>query len=526
MKADWALLGGNVESPGTGRAKATALAVAGDRVIAIGEDAEIRACCDAGTEVRDLAGSTVLPGFIDTHMHLEKIAGELAMLQLEALGSVAEVVAAVRRAAERDDGRFWIRAFGDDGAWHECRLQDGRLPVRSELDDASPRRPVFLYRGPDAAALNSVAVELLHERLRTVAAADWDQENGILTGPEARALNAELPDGSDEHALAELANASNRLLAMGLTSLVDPGLPGGFDSAWRLYTESRARGELRQRVYLMNRFDPRHSAAEEIARVGRSPALPGEGDDFLRAWSVKMLLDGEFDNAWMRDGEFASGEPLRRYEPDEVRLVLECCAEAGWPLCVHAMGGGAIACVLEELGRAVQAGVELAPDQVSIAHGFLAGDADLAACRELGVAISVQPMLAYVFEDAMLDGWGELAERANRFRAMVEAGVDVSGGSDTLPCEPLRGAAYAVNRTARRGTALGLEEALTAEQAIALFTSAGAPYMRRSDIGCLAPGYLADFAIWPRSPFDLPVEQWTALEPEMTVVGGEIAWAA
>ena len=115
-------------------------------------------------------------------------------------------------------------------------------------------------------------------------------------------------------------------------------------------------------------------------------------------------------------------------------------------------------------------GHPLAPGQLTLAHAFNLIPADLVVARKLGISISVQPLLAYVFEHEMIAAWGDVAQLANPYRAILEAGVPLAGGSDVLPCEPLRGAAYAVNRRSREGAVLGADQAIAPDEALALFT--------------------------------------------------------
>jgi predicted amidohydrolase YtcJ len=519
MPAEWALFGGRVEAL---EGAATAVAVAGGRLLAVGDDEQVRAVCGPQTRRRDLDGRAVLPGFIDTHMHLEKIAREMAMVSLQEVRSHAELLAAVSAASEQLDDREWVRSFGDDGAWHERQLAEARLPTREQLDGASPRHPVFLYRGPDAAVLNSRACAELAAPLQALPTASWDPQTGVIRGAPARALEAALPPPAPARRLAQLAQASVTLARMGVTTIVDPGLPGAFAASWELY---RSAGEqLHQRVYLMNRLDPSRPFDEELDRVAGERPHPGEGDEHLRAWSVKLILDGEFDNAWMRPGQRAAGEPLLRYTPAQIAAVVDLCAQRGWPLCIHAMGGGAIGCVIDAVRTAVDAGARLRPAQVSIAHAFLASAEDLAACAQLGIALSMHPMLAYVFAEEMRAAWGPLAELANPLATCLRAGALLAGGSDTLPCEPLRGARYAIDRRSRQGQTLGLDEAIGARDALSLFTTRAGAYVERDDLGVIAPGALADLVIWDENPLEADPQGWLDIPVSLVAIGGSVAW--
>jgi predicted amidohydrolase YtcJ len=530
MTADWVLLNGRIETfdqPGT---TAEAMAVADGKVLAVGSDAEIEGLCTPRTRRTNLAGRTVLPGFIDTHMHLEKVSHEFTMLRLENARSVAEILGAVRERAEqsRASGQrgVWIRCFADNAAWNEKNLSEGRLPTREELDGVAPDVPVYLYRRPDRSVINSAGIALMASRLEEVTEG-YDPETGYLSGPPVRILNDAiytLSMADDAYRQDILAQACQRLLALGITTIVDPGLAGAFDSSWALYQEAARRGQLPQRVLLMNRFDWRKPYEAEKSRVLRSSALPGEGEDGLKAWALKFLLDGEFANAWMRDGEDTGAPSTPHYTPDELRDLLRLAAERGWPVCIHAMGGGAIEAVTAAVQDLRNEGVNLAHGQVNIAHAFLMDVPDMQACSRLGIKLSLNPALAYVYSDEMRAAWGPLAARAVPLATLASLGLRFAAGSDTHPCAPLAGAAIAVQRKAWDGSSLGSHEAITPRQALAMFARDAGDYINAPELGHLSVGATADFVLWPQNPLEADPSTWPDLSPDLVVLSGETAW--
>ena len=531
MDVNWFLFNGHVETFDRSRPSADALAIADGRFAAVGERAELERMAGVETRRTDLGGATVFPGFCDTHMHLQKVAHDLAMVHLGDARSLADVLAAVNDHARRLPEGTWIRSFGDTALWHERNLSEGRLPTSEELDRAAPTHPVFLYRRPQRAVLNSLAASTLAAKLQELPAGQsdqWDSTTGTLSGPAVRTVNDYLYRlGSEdrEHELALLEDACVQLLAMGITTIVDPGLAAGFDEGWALYRTARSRDTLPQRVRLMNRFDYRRSFAEELDRLLASAAFPLDGDDRLQAWAVKLLLDGEFSGSWMRAGEELAEPGIPRYSNEELRTVASLCAERGWPLCIHVMGGAAIEAVIDVVRSVRREGATLAPGQVTLAHAFLMDTSDMLACQELGIGVSVQPLLAYVFVEEMRDAWGPLAGRSNPLASMLSLGVDVAAGSDTLPCPPLLGASITVTRRAWDGSSLGDKEALDPAEAIGLFTRAGGVYIG-ADVGTIAPGAAADFVVWGENPLTKDPSDWPTLTPTLVAIGGRTAWSA
>ena len=142
-----------------------------------------------GTVRHDLRGRTVLPGFIDTHMHLEKVSHEFTMLRLEHARSVADILDMVRERARVTPPGSWIRCFADNAAWNEKNLAEKRLPTAAELDTVAPDVPVYLYRRPDRAVINSAGAAAMSDKLDAVDSDSYDSATGYLYGTAVRIVN-------------------------------------------------------------------------------------------------------------------------------------------------------------------------------------------------------------------------------------------------------------------------------------------------------------------------------------------------
>jgi predicted amidohydrolase YtcJ len=351
-----------------------------------------------------------------------------------------------------------------------------------------------------------------------------DSDAGLLSGTDIRLFQGDLPVPTLDRRLEILNQACHKLLSYGITAVVDPGLPARFAESYELYEEARIRGTLPLRVELMNRLDYRLPFDDEYARVLEETVVPYTGDEYLRAFGIKVILDGEFSNAWLRPGEAPRVVPEVRYSTEELDRMLDLCAGRGWPLCIHVMGGGAVDAVIERVDAAAASGTYFQPWQISLAHAFLPSPRNLEDLRRLGIACSVHPLLVYVFEAEMIEAWGELAQRANPYASMRAAGLFPAGGSDVLPCEPLRGAQHAVTRRARNGAVFGPDEALSRRAALELFTSAAGPYMRRFDRGRIAPGFVADVVAWSEDPLSIDAVAWLELQAQFVAIAGEVIY--
>lgn len=519
------MIDGRIETFHPAHGAVEAIAFREGVVFAIGTRAEVEsavAAVDGSPRRVQLDGATVWPGLIDTHMHFEKVSHELAMLRLESAGSVADVVEMVRsRAEEARSSRFtpWIRCLADNEAWHEGNLVEGRLPVKAELDPVSADVPVYIYRRPDRAVINSAGRALLAD-LIAQSPTDFDEESGYVSGPLVRRLNDQIyhlgmADSEYRHSL--LASASREILSHGVTSIVDPGIAGGFESAWELFTEAHRRGEIRQRVRLMNRVDWRRPLAEEIRRIldGTSPrAVHAQGE--LEAWGVKILVDGEFTTAWMRGGEEIPGARAH-YSVEEIRSVVELCAERGWPLTAHAMGGGAIAAITE----AVAGARNRQHARVKLAHGFLMDVVDMQECERWGIDVTVNPPLSYVYAREMRAAWGPLAGRAMPLRTMELQGMRFAAGSDTHPLAPLHGALMAATRRGWDGSDLGQHEEISPRRAVEMYTRDAGAHIGEEHLGTLVPGAPADAVVWGQDPFET-YPRWEQMRPQAVYVRGDL----
>ena len=183
MDVDWLLFNAHVETFDPSRPSADALAIADGRFAAVGEREELERMASVETRRTDLGGATVFPGFCDTHMHLQKVAHDLAMMHLGDARRLADVLGAVNDHARRLPEGTWIRSFGDTALWHERNLSEQRLPTSEELDRAAPAHPVFLYRRPQRAVLNRLAASTLAAKLQELPAGQsgqWDSTTRIL----------------------------------------------------------------------------------------------------------------------------------------------------------------------------------------------------------------------------------------------------------------------------------------------------------------------------------------------------------
>jgi predicted amidohydrolase YtcJ len=509
------------------RPRVAAVAVAGGRVVAAGSRDEALAAAPGAT-VLELPG-TVVPGFIDSHVHLLWGGRDAERLDVSSAGSVAEVLAALRTAP----GDGWILG---SAAIDAETLAEGRFPTLAELDEATGGRPLLLDRRAHDAFANSAALALAGIGDGTPDPPGGVVERGadgrptglLVERPAAELVERVTPaDGLDDRR-RWIETAQRRLLAHGITGVVDPAL---LPEELLAYQEAADAGELVVRTTAMPLGDGEVEPGELLARFTAAGVDLGRADDVLRVGPVKLFLDGGgslgtalLDEPWpgtdgYRGNQTTSTAGLFAY----ARHL----AAHGRGLGVHCVGTAAIELALDAFAAA-DAEHPIAGLGFTLIHAYLwPTAAQMVRARELGVLVATQAPLQFAFAPGLIRRFGEEAVgRAHPFRSWLEAGVTVGGGSDGPDWDtvaPLFSLWQMQRRTvAGRDDAIGAQEAVTAEQALALYTTGAAAVALMPDQGRLAPGCLADLAALDVDPLAAGPEACRDGAVLATVVGGEL----
>lgn len=515
------------------RPAAEALAIQGDRVVAVGSLDEARRAVGEHAAVLDLGGATVVPGLIDAHNHMLWTGLERRLVDLTGARSIADVLAAVSRWAAAHPDAPWVRS-GE--GWHVDDLAERRYPTRDELDRACPDRPVFLGRGGHAGAVNSLALEIAG-----IGDATPDPPGGVierrpdgtpagvlLEGPARELVLAHVPPMGQEERRAAVREIQAEYLAAGLTRVQEPGLEHDELAA---YQDLHDAGELTVRVTAMPQVRPGVPVEGQLERLGGLGARTGMGDERLRLGGLKVYFDGaaSFGTARLREpwpGRDGYLGELVTSADDLERLACFCAARR-WSLGVHAVGGGGVDLALAAFARA-NAEHPVGDLRFTLIHAYLWPSADnMAQARELGVVVATQPTMQERFAPLLAERFGwEAIGRATPLRSWLDAGVRVAGGSDSpiTPYPPLRGIWQAVTRHCKPlGRPLGPAECLAADRALALYTSeaAYACFSEHLD-GSLRPGGLADFVALGADPLRVPPAELRDIPVLLTAVGGHI----
>ncbi len=541
MYADLLFTGGPVLTP-EGRT-ARAVAVTGDRITAVGRD-EVKELAGPRTEVVDLAGRLLLPGFQDAHVHPLPAGLELTQCDLTGTRTAEETVAAVRAYADAHPEREWITG----GGW-SMEAFEGGTPTKELLDAVVPDRPVYLpNRDHHGAWVNGRALALAGVTRDTPDPADGridrdanGEPSGTLQEGAMQLVGRLTPRATPADRLAALLHAQRHLHALGITAWQD-ALVGdflGMDDPSQAYLTAARDGSLTARVVGALWWD-RERGPEQIPELVERRAALSHGR--FRAGSVKLMLDGVAETGTAalldpyldkcgcatanRGTSFLDATQLPAYVAELDALGFQCH--------FHALGDRAVRDALDaiEAARAANGPSDTRPH---LAHLQVVHPHDVPRFARLGATANIQPLWAAhepQMDELTIPFLGpERAAWQYPFGALLRSGARLAAGSDwpVSSPDPLQGIHVAVNRVTPDGgdtpvflpaERIGLAEALTA------YTAGSAYVNHLDDTGQVRVGALADLVVLDRDPFDGPAEAIAETRVARTYVGGARVYAA
>lgn len=503
---------------------AEAVAIAGDRILAVGSNAEVNGLVGSGTRKIDLGGNTVVPGFIDAHTH-PAYAGRRHLRFVDCdLRSIGAIQAAVRERAAATPAGEWVVGFKYD----DTKTSERRFVTREDLDAAAPQHPVFIeHRGGHTAYVNSLALA------RAGVSEDSpdpsggklgrDPASGRLTGrlleratePFAKVIPAFGTYSRDEDRKA-IKLISAMLAKSGITSATDAqGTPDDL----RAYQDSHASGELVTRINCM--VNSPH--IDEMLEAGVQTGL---GNEWVRVGGMKQVCDGSISERTARLSQAYIGRPddygILVTEEKDLYDRARKAHEAGWQNGIHANGDVGIGIVVGIYER-LQRELPRRDPRFRIEHCTVINDDLVRRIRAVGAIPT--PFSTYVyFHGEKMREYGE--ERLNSMfalRSFLDAGVRPTLASDYPPgpFEPMMALQSMVTRTDITGHTWGARQKITVEEALRVATLNGAYGSFEEHLkGSLEPGKLADLVVLGRNPLVEDPMSLVTIPIERTMVGG------
>ncbi|MGW8885663.1 amidohydrolase [Streptomyces sp. NPDC055749] len=541
--ADLVFTRGPVLTMDPARSRATSLAVVGDRITAVGHD-EVRELIGPRTEVVDLTGKLLLPGFQDSHIHAVYGGTELAECDLTGTVGVEDYLARIRTYADAHPDHEWITG----GGW-SMESFDGGLPTRHLLDSVVPDRPVLLVnRDHHGAWANTCALERAGITAATTDPVDGRIErepdgtpSGMLQEGATSLVSRLVPASTPADRLAGLLRAQELLHSLGITAWQDAllGVFGGKPDPSDAYVTAARDGSLTARVTGALWWD-RERGAEQIDELLALREKLSHGR--FRAGSVKIMQDGIAENftAAMTTpyldgcGCSTANSGLSFVDPEALRGYVTRLDAADFQVHFHALGDRAVREALDAVEAAVAANGHRG-NRHHLAHLQVVHPDDLPRFARLGAVANIQPLWAAhepQMDELTIPFLGpERAAWQYPFGGLLRAGATLAAGSDwpvSSPA-PLEGIHVAVNRRDPAATDDRVflpEQRLDLTTALAAYTAGSAHVNGLDDTGSLRPGHLADLVVLDKDILTAPPEEIADARVERTYVGGRLVHSA
>lgn len=506
------------------------------RIAALGRTEEILRKIAPGTQVVELKGRAVVPGFIDSHGHMLSLGMSMVNLDFTGTESYSEVTARVAEAVKNKKSGEWIIGRG----WDQNDWEDDTIPHHSRLSAMSAANPVMLTRIDGHACLvNEAALELAGITGETVdppggriVRDESGSPTGLLIDRAMGLVSSVIPELDRATKLLALREAVNHCVSVGLTTVHDAGV--GADVI-ELYKELIDKDRFNFRVYAMLSAG-RFAASRDASDFLKEKPLIGYGQDQLTVRSVKVVSDGALGSRGAALSKPYSDDPenagLQITDLATMTMIANRALEQGYQVSTHAIGDLANNIVLIAYSSAFERSRNRDP-RFRIEHAQVMRQSDIEWMGKLNVIASIQATHAtsdmYWAEDRLGE---DRLKGAYAWRTMIEEKVRIANGSD-FPVEnanPLWGFYAAITRQDHKGWPDGgwyKDQKLTREEALKSFTLDGAYAGFEEDIkGSIEVGKWADLVILSKDIMTVPAKEILNTKVLMTFVGGTLVYRA
>ncbi len=528
-RADLVFLNGNIYTLDERNPFAEAIAVKDGRILTVGSNERVKEKIGEKTVVVDLKGKTVVPGFIDAHVHFYSYGSTLKELNFVGTRSIAEIVEIVKKNLPNFKEGEWITGHG----WDHEDWQRKEFPTYKEISEITQNNPVYFTRvdghagwaNKKAMEIAGISRETLDPPGGKIIRDEKGEPTGVFIDTAQNLIEKHIPEKSYEWKKDAILRAQEECLKLGLTEVHEAG---SSEEIINIYRELAKEGKLKIKIYAML------SGSEHFQKYqNRIPVIREGGKLTIRA--IKLFMDGALGSKGAALFEPYSDDPgnsgLLLMDENKLFEITKSALKRGYQVCVHAIGDRANFLTLNAFERAVkEAGVE--DHRLRIEHAQVIRLEDMNRFAELGVIPSMQPTHAtsdmYWAEKRL--GF-ERAKGAYAWKSLMKKSCKIAGGSD-FPVEnpnPLWGFFSAVTRYNHEGWPEGgwhPEEKMTREEALKCFTiNAAYAGFEEKIKGSLEQGKVADFVVLSKDIMTIPEMEIIKTEVLMTVIDGEIVFS-
>ncbi len=522
------LEGGSIVTGERGAPRAEALAIAGNRVLAVGTRSQVDAYRGPRTRRLDLAGGVAVPGLTDAHAHLVGLGQSLEQVDLRGATSVAEVVARMQEHAKKLPPGVWLTGRG----WDQNLWPGTAMPSHEPLTAAFPERTVWVRRIDGHAGWgNRKLIEAAGLTADTAAPEGGEIVRTKAGAPTGVLIDAAMdlvpvPEPTSDDLRRALDRAQQQLVRLGLVGLHDMGVSASVHGAYRELERERG---LHVRV---------HGYADQDwfeQQLANRPLEPSVATARYRLKGVKLYVDGALGSrgaAMLADYHDRAGHRgLLQLSPEVLEKLCVQAVRQGYQVASHAIGDRGIRTLLAAYRQALAANPEASDARLRVEHAQIVAVEDIATFAELGLIASMQPTHATSDMPWVPDRIGpERLPGAYAWQRFLQAGVPLAFGSDFPVEHPdvthgLHAAVTRQDATGKPANGWLADQKVSLDQALAGFTT-GAAYAvhREGELGKLKPGYLADVSCFADDLWKLDPSQLRTAQTRATIVDGEVVW--
>jgi predicted amidohydrolase YtcJ len=500
-----------------------AVAARDGKFLAVGSTAEIRKLVGPSTRVIEAGGKTVLPGLVDTHLHL--LQGALHWkneVRVDAAKSLEDVFDAIKARAAQTSPGTWILIRG---GWHWSQIRERRMPTREELDAIAPNHPVHVQAGYDVIQLNSLGIKTANlagrKDIPPAIKVEKDAKGnptGVLHGFPAMlwAINAYFPPETFEEKIEQMRIMMREFNAAGLTGIIE-GAAIYDDADYQAMFEMWRRGNMTLRVGMQVDSVDAKRALNWIPHMAQ-----GLGDDMLWVNSLgEVIMGAVWDSA---PGSY----PLKPEVRSAFKQVVEAAAANHISVQIDSVTEPGLSTMLD-IFEEVHAKIPIDKLRFTLIHAEQITPPMIERMKKLGMGVMIQAR-QLIRSDSMREQYGPRMDDEPIIKTVYDSGLPFSGGTDGTVANtylPFPSLYWYVSGRNLRGEVVRKTQKLTREEALRVYSRNTAWFsFQEKKRGPIAPGYLADMILVDKDYMTVPEEEIPSIRPIMTIVGGNVVYEA